>query len=223
LYAANTRRQSLKTSLTFLSEPTYAPLIEEALRVSLQLIDHLHPPPPTPADLSHARFEALSQLTLAGPLQIYLFASEKPIFAILAADAVLALTKRMGSGMLRHLKDLLGPLLSILTFPLLVVDRRTAPMYIRTCEAVAALLRACPSAQGRWGMLVLTSVAKCWILLKEARVSEGGGALAGEYREALKAVVGVLRDGDAERLEVRRAFRFDRLRRLIKGRRTWLR
>ena len=183
--------QSIKTSLSYLSQPDYAELVSLAIQVNLQLIDLLTPPPSSIQSISIDRFNSLSLLLKEGPLAIWTFAPEKVAFAYLAAAATVAVTDRLGIGMMRHLQDVLHPLLATLQFPLPPATDAAVQLYIKTAVAVQRLVECCSVGMSRWRNVVLCSVARCWLQIVEepkCALVEGTAMLLKE----LQAVVGSL-------------------------------
>lgn len=163
------RFQSLSTSLTYLSDVHYAPLVQSAFQVNLQLIDCLHPPPYSPIDISEQRFDALCRLMKEGPQHILFFASEKPVFVTIAAQEVKQLTPRLGIAIVRFLQDLLHPLLGVLSFPAPPNTELGQDCIVVVCECIQALLTvtdACPPAR-RWRGAIISALLKCWIVTIE--------------------------------------------------------
>lgn len=130
-----------------------------AFDTSFLLIDHQHPP--TPEGLSEARFDTLSDLMKQGPLQITLFASDKPKFMTLAAQEVSRLAPSLGIMSGRFLQDIMHPMLALLSFPAV----QDASCISAICHALVAVLQETQSCRPahRWRGAVLSALCKCYI------------------------------------------------------------
>lgn len=143
-------------------------------------------------------FDALSRLMKEGPLHILFFASEKPAFAIRAAEGISALVDELGILTVRFFSDIMHPLIGILSFPSISARAESQWCVISTCRALQSLLwasQACEPAK-RWRGALLAGTVKCWATLRESKVGRRE-----EVERALKGLVSALLQWD-DRLQV---------------------
>lgn len=143
-------------------------------------------------------FDGLSRLMKEGPLHILFFASEKPAFAIRAAEGISALVDVLGILSVRFLADILHPLIGILSFPSMSSRKESRKCVIFTCQALQSLLRvskACEPAK-RWRGALLAAAVKCWSTLRDSSVDD-----CEEVERALQTLVSALMRWDS-RLQV---------------------
>jgi len=116
-------------------------------------------------------------------MNIWIFAPEKIVFAILAAQAVYSIATRMQLGILRFYKDLLHPLLSTLKMPLSVENKDVLQLYVETAKSIRLLVKIGKPCLARWRGLIVSGISKCWLGISD---TSGKEELEKELREVVK-------------------------------------
>lgn len=172
-----------------MSSLDYLPLVDQAFEANIQLIHHQYSQQPqlqSPDHLSADQFEALSRLLRKGPLQILLFASDKPVFMKLAAQQLSRMAQQLGLMVAPFLPEAMHPLIAMLSFH----GAQESGCTTAVCEALQSLLTAataCDPAH-RWRGAVLTAACQSWL----QRSKPGGAPMQDEVEASLIELVRAL-------------------------------
>ncbi|KAK4702042.1 hypothetical protein P7C70_g4179, partial [Phenoliferia sp. Uapishka_3] len=180
--------QSLSASLSALSSPHTPPLLLQSTRVSLNLLNLLHPPLPATSASSLARFNALCTLLTNSTITPWSFHSGQIPLEISIVTFLPLLINELGTGTIRYLQ-ILVPHLSGLVGDT-SVGEGTWELVGKACEVLELVLRIAKSVGrgGRWKGVVGAAVGKCWARLGEMEQSEERKNLERCLRTVLEAI-----------------------------------